>query len=220
MPVGVLECGRVDGFDRVSIGQRCGVSLTNLKGTSMTDELTGKRIAFLVAKSGVEQVELTSPWKAVENASGTPVLLAPEKNTVQTVNNDLDLGDTFDPDDAVSDVTVADFAALVLPGGVANPDKLRLVPETISFVRGFAEAGKPIAAISHRPWSLVEAGALTGKTLSSWPSLHTDITNAGGRWRDERVFTWPERGYTLVTSRKPEDLDAFDSALVEAFATS
>jgi protease I len=186
----------------------------------MTDELTGKRIAFLVANFGVEQVELTRPWKAVRDAGGTPVLLAPEKHTVQAVNNDFDLGDTFDPDDAVADVDLADFAGLVLPGGVANPDKLRLVPEAVAFVRGFAEAGKPIAAICHGPWSLVEAGVLTGKTLTSWPSLHTDITNAGGQWRDEQVFTCPMQGYTLVTSRKPEDLDAFGTAVVEAFASA
>jgi protease I len=185
----------------------------------MTDELSGKRIAFLVANSGVEQVELTSPWKAVQDAGGTPVLIAPEKDSVQAVNNDFDLGDTFDPDDAVADADVADFAALVLPGGVANPDKLRLVPEAIAFVKGFADAGKPIAAICHGPWSLVEAGVLAGKTLTSWPSLHTDIANAGGQWRDEQVFTCPIGGYTLVTSRKPDDLDAFDAALVEAFAS-
>jgi protease I len=185
----------------------------------MTEKLAGKRIAFLVANSGVEQVELTSPWKAVQDAGGIPVLLAPEKDSVQAVNNDVDLGDTFDPDDAVAGVEVADFAGLVLPGGVGNPDKLRLVAEAVAFVKGFAEAGKPIAAICHGPWSLVEAGVLTGKTLTSWPSLRTDITNAGGQWRNEQVFTCPMVGYTLVTSRKPDDLDAFDVALVDAFAT-
>jgi protease I len=108
----------------------------------------------------------------------------------------------------------------MLPGGVANPDKLRLVPEAVAFVKSFAEAGKPIAAICHGPWSLVEADIVKGKTLTSWPSLQTDIRNAGGKWRDEEVVTCPMEGFTLVTSRKPDDLDAFTAALVDAFSTS
>jgi protease I len=184
----------------------------------VSNELSGQRIAFLVANSGVEQVELTTPWQAVEAAGGEPVLIAPEKDTVQAVNNDLELGDTFAPSITASDAEPADFAGLVLPGGVANPDKLRMVPEAVTFVKSFALAGKPIASICHGPWSLVEAGVVEGKTLTSWPSLQTDIRNAGGQWRDDEVITCPMSGYTLVTSRKPDDLDAFCKALVDAFA--
>jgi protease I len=184
----------------------------------MSNELAGKRIAFLVANEGVEQVELTGPWQAVKDAGGEPVLLAPEKSTVQAVNHDTEAADTFDPDHAVGDVSVGDFAALVLPGGVANPDKLRLVPEAVAFVQAVAAAGKPIAAICHGPWTLVEAGVVKGKTLTSWPSLRTDIRNAGGDWRDEQVVLSPEQGFDLVTSRKPDDLDAFDKQLVKTFA--
>jgi protease I len=183
----------------------------------MSNELQGQRIAFLVANAGVEQVELTSPWQAVQEAGGEPVLIAPELDTVQAVNHDIEIGDTFNPSYAVAEADSADFAALVLPGGVANPDKLRLVPEAVAFVKSFADAGKPIAAICHGPWTLVEADTLKGKTLTSWPSLQTDIRNAGGQWRDEEVVTCPMQGFTLVTSRKPDDLGAFTSALVETF---
>jgi protease I len=186
----------------------------------MSNELSGQRIAFLVANSGVEQVELTAPWQAVEAAGGEPVLIAPEKETVQAVNHDLELADTFDPAYAVADAAAADFAGLVLPGGVASPDKLRLVPEAVEFVKDFASAGKPIAAICHGPWSLVEADIVNGKTLTSWPSLRTDIRNAGGQWRDEEVVTCPTQGYTLVTSRKPDDLDAFTTAIIDAFVAA
>ncbi|HEX4093054.1 MAG TPA: type 1 glutamine amidotransferase domain-containing protein [Trebonia sp.] len=186
----------------------------------MSDELAGKRIAFLVANAGVEEVELTSPWQAVRDAGGEPVLLAPSKEPVRTVHHDEEPGGSHDPDQAVGDVSAADFAGLVLPGGVGNPDKLRLVPEAVAFVQAFAAAGKPIAAICHGPWTLVEAGLVSGKTLTSWPSLQTDIRNAGGDWRDEQVVLSPERGFDLVTSRKPDDLDAFDSELVKAFARS
>ena len=184
----------------------------------MAGELTGKRIAFLVANQGVEQVELTTPWQAVEQAGGEPVLLAPEKDTVQAVKGDINPGDEFTPSAAVADAAAEDFDALVLPGGVANPDKLRMVPEAVEFVRSMARAGKPIAAICHGPWTLVEADLVRGKTLTSWPSLQTDIRNAGGEWQDVEVSTCPEQGFTLVTSRKPDDLAAFDKALVEAFA--
>ncbi len=184
----------------------------------MAGELTGKRIAFLVANQGVEQVELTAPWQAVEQAGGEPVLLAPEKDAVHAVNGDINPGDEFTPSAAVGEASAEDYDALVLPGGVANPDKLRIVPEAVEFVRSVARAGKPIAAICHGPWTLVEADLVRGKTLTSWPSLQTDIRNAGGQWQDVEVFTCPEQGFTLVTSRKPDDLEAFDKALVEAFA--
>jgi protease I len=179
--------------------------------------LEGKRIAFLVANSGVEQVELTSPWRTVEQAGGRPVLIAPEKDKVQAMNGDSEKGDTFDPDLTVGDADANDFDALVLPGGVANPDKLRLDQKAVSLVKAFSSAGKPIAAICHGPWTLVEAGVVNGKTLTSWPSLQTDIRNAGGTWRDEEVFVCPAEGFTLITSRKPDDLDAFGGALVTEF---
>jgi len=179
----------------------------------MSNELAGRRIAFLVANVGVEQVELTSPWQAVKDAGGEPVLLAPEKEPVQT-----EPAGSFDPDQAVGDVLAEDFAALVLPGGVANPDKLRLVPEAIAFVKGIAAAGKPIAAICHGPWILIEADVVAGKSLTSWPSLETDISNAGGVWRDEQVLLCPAMGFDLITSRKPDDLDAFNDQLVKTFA--
>jgi protease I len=187
---------------------------------TMSKSLKGQRIAFLVANSGVEQVELTRPWQAVEEAGGEPVLIAAEKDTVQAVHHDTELGDTFEPTHAVADADPAEYAGLVLPGGVGNPDKLRLVPAAVSFVKAFAEAGKPIAAICHGPWTLVEADLVRGKTLTSWPSLQTDIRNAGGQWRDEQVFTCPMQGFTLITSRKPDDLDAFTAALVEELSTA
>ena len=184
----------------------------------MADELSGKRIAVLVANSGVEQVELTTPWEGIEKAGGTPVLIAPEKDTVQAFNNDVEKADTFDADVAVADVDADDFAALLLPGGTTNPDALRLDRTAMAFVGAFARAGKPIAAICHGPWSLVEADVVRGKTLTSWPSLQTDIRNAGGDWQDVEVFTCTEGSYTLVTSRNPDDLDAFVPAAVAAFA--
>lgn len=186
----------------------------------MSNVLSGKRVAFLVANHGVEQVELTRPWQAVKDAGGQPVLLAPEKEQVQAVKGGVEKGDTFDPDHSVADVTADDFDALVLPGGVANPDKLRLVAEAVSFTKAMAAAGKPIAAICHGPWTLVEADLVRGKTLTGWPSLRTDITNAGGEWRDVEVLSCPANGFTLVTSRKPDDLDAFDKATIEAVATA
>ena len=184
----------------------------------MSNELSGKRIAFLTANAGVEQVELTSPWQTVKDAGGTPVLVAPEKDKVQAVNHDVEQGDKFDVDSAVADVSVDDFDALVLPGGVANPDKLRMDQQAVALAKSFATAGKPVAAICHGPWTLVEADVVKGKTLTSWPSLQTDIRNAGGTWVDEEVFVCTAEGFTLITSRNPGDLDAFGKAIVENFA--
>jgi len=184
----------------------------------MSNELSGKRIAFLVANTGVEQVELTEPWQAMRDAGAETTLLAPEKETVQAVNGDTEKGDTFQPDQAVGDASADGFDALVLPSGVANPDKLRTDPQAVAFVKAFARAGKPIASICHGPWTLVEAGVVQGKTLTSWPSLQTDIRNAGAQWRDEQAVTCPAEGFTLVTSRKPDDLDAFNAAAIAAFA--
>jgi protease I len=184
----------------------------------MSDELQGKRIAFLVANSGVEQVELTTPWRAIKDAGGQPVLVAPDKDTVQAFNHDVEKADTFDADLAVDDASADDYAGLVLPGGTTNPDKLRMNPTAVAFVAAFAQAGKPVAAICHGPWSLVEADVVRGKTLTSWPSLQTDIRNAGAKWRDSESVTCPEQGFTLVTSRNPDDLDAFTAAAVAAFS--
>jgi protease I len=184
----------------------------------MASELTGKTIAFLVANEGIEQVELTEPWKAVEQAGGTPKLLAPETGKAQAFNH-LDKADVFDVDQAVSEARPEDFDGLVLPGGVANPDNLRTHPEAVEFVRAFTTAGKPVAAICHAPWTLIEAGVVAGKQLTSWPSLQTDIRNAGGTWADEEVIVSNEGGYQLVTSRNPDDLPAFNREMVAAFSS-
>jgi protease I len=194
------------------------VLIVDGKEDTVSNELSGKHIAFLVANSGIEQVELTSPWQAVKDAGGAPVLIAPEKEAVQAMNGDTEKGDTFQPDRALGDVSAEDFDALVLPGGVANPDKLRTMPEAVALVSGFAASGKPVAAICHGPWTLVEADLVRGKTLTSWPSLQTDIRNAGGTWVDEQVYVCPGNGFTLITSRNPDDLGAFNRALVDTFA--
>ena len=191
----------------------------------MSNELTekglaGRKIAFLVANSGVEQVELTAPWQAVESAGGSAVLVSPEIGTVQAFDHDVEKAETFQATERVRDAEVDDFVGLVLPGGTTNPDTLRTVPEAVAFVRRFFDAGKPVAAICHGPWTLVEADVLRDKTLTSWPSLQTDIRNAGGQWRDEQVFTCTAAGWTLVTSRKPDDLDAFCDATITAFAAA
>ncbi len=184
----------------------------------MSDTLTGRTVAFLMANSGVEQVELTGPRDAVTDAGGTVVLLAPEKSTIQAFENDVEKADTFEADLAVADAEVADYDLLVLPGGTTNPDALRLDEAAVSFVQRFVEAQKPVAAICHGPWTLVEAGVLTGKTLTSWPSLRTDITNAGGDWRDEQVQVCPMNGWTLITSRNPDDIPAFAATIVETLS--
>ena len=176
----------------------------------MAHELTGKRIAFLTANEGVEQVELTRPWEAVQEAGGEPVLLAPETGEVQGMNH-LDKADTFPVDRTVAEASPEEFDALVLPGGVANPDQLRTSGDAVGFVRDFVGSGKPVAAICHGPWTLVEADVVRGRTLTSWPSLETDLRNAGAEWVDEEVHV--DAG--LVTSRKPDDLDAFCAKLLE-----
>jgi protease I len=175
-------------------------------------ELQGKTIAFL-ATDGVEQVEYTEPRKAVEAAGGTAQLVALEPGQIQGFNH-LDKGDTFPVDKAVSEASADDYDGLVLPGGVANPDALRADKQAVEFVRSFFEAGKPVASICHGAWTLVEAAVVRGRTLTSWPSIRTDIENAGGTWVDAEVHT--DRG--LVTSRKPDDLPAFNAKLVEEFA--
>src|SRR4051794_9815512 len=169
-------------------------------------------IAFLVANEGIEQVELTEPWKAVEQAGGRPQLVAPEAGKAQAFNH-LDKADTFDVDRTTAEVSIDDFDGLVLPGGVANPDRLRTDDAAVSFVKKWMDGGKPLAAICHAPWTLVEAGVLRGRTVTSWPSLRTDITNAGATWVDEEVHV--DNG--LVSSRKPDDLPAFCRKMIEEF---
>ncbi|HEX4688114.1 MAG TPA: type 1 glutamine amidotransferase domain-containing protein [Nocardioides sp.] len=176
-------------------------------------ELTGKTIAFLVAPEGVEQVELTEPWAAVEQAGGTPKLLSVESGKVQAFHH-LDRGDTFAVDTVVADADPASYDGLVLPGGVANPDALRTDEDAVAFVRDFVASDRPVAAICHAPWTLAEAGVVRGRRLTSWPSLRTDLRNAGADWVDEEVVV----DGNLVTSRKPDDLPAFNDALVELIA--
>jgi deglycase len=178
----------------------------------MADKLQGKKIAFLVANEGAEQVELTEPWKAVEAEGGTPELISIEPGEVQAFNH-LDKGDTFPVDRTVADASPSDYDALVLPGGVANPDFLRMDDDAVAFARGFFEQAKPVGVICHGPWTLVEADVLRGRTITSWPSLKTDIRNAGGTWVDEEVVV--DQG--LVSSRKPDDLPAFCAKIVEEF---
>lgn len=170
-----------------------------------------KNVAFLVAHEGVEQIELTEPWKALEDAGHEPVLVSPRSGEVQMFEH-LDKADTKQVDKTVAEVSVDDFDALVLPGGVANPDALRTDESAVSFVKDFVASGKAVAAICHAPWALVEADVLKGRTLTSYPSLQTDICNAGGTWVDERVHV----DENLITSRNPDDLPAFCSALLEA----
>jgi protease I len=175
-------------------------------------ELQGKKIAFL-ATDGVEQVEYTEPRKAVEQAGAEVHLVSLQPGEIQGFNH-LDKGDRFPVDKAVADAQADAYDALVLPGGVANPDAMRMDPNAVQFVRSFFDAGKPVAAICHAPWMLVEADVVRGRTLTSWPSLQTDIRNAGGTWVDEQVHT--DQG--LVTSRKPADIPAFSAKAIEEIA--
>ena len=179
----------------------------------MSDRLQGKRIAFLTANEGVEQVELTEPLEAVRAAGAEVDLLAPEAGEVQAFNH-LDKGEKFTADRSVGDADAAEYDGLVLPGGVANPDLLRTEEAAVEFVRAFFEAGKPVGVICHGPWTLVEADVVRGRTLTSWPSLETDLRNAGAEWVDEPVHV--DQG--LVSSRKPDDLEAFTAKIVEEFA--
>jgi protease I len=182
----------------------------------MANELVGKDVAFLVANEGVEQVELTRPWEAVKEAGAQPVLVAPKPGTVQAFNH-LDKADTFDVVRTTDAISPEEFAGVVLPGGVANPDHLRTDEKAVEFLKHCVEAGKPVAVICHGPWTLVEAGVVRGRTLTSWPSLQTDIRNAGGTWVDEELVECTSGPNTLVSSRKPDDLDAFCPKVVAVF---
>jgi protease I len=175
-------------------------------------KLDGKRVAILVATEGIEQVELVEPRKALDDAGAQTDLISTESGEVQAFNH-LDKADTFPVDKVVGDVSAEDYDALMLPGGVANPDNLRMHQDAVKFVRAFFDAGKPVAAICHAPWMLVEADVVRGRKIASWPSLQTDIRNAGGEWHDEQVVV--EQG--LVTSRKPDDIPAFNEKMIEEF---
>jgi protease I len=178
----------------------------------MAKQLEGKRVAFL-ATDGVEQVELTEPWRAVEQAGGTPELISLEAGSIQGFNH-LDRGDTFPVDRTVRDARAGDYDALVIPGGVANPDRMRTDMVAVAFVKAFFTASKPVGVICHGPWMLVEADVARGRRMTSWPSLTTDLRNAGAEWVDEEVVI--DNG--LVTSRKPDDLPAFCAKVVEEIA--
>ena len=179
----------------------------------MADELNGKTIA-IIAADGVEQVELEQPRAAVEEAGGTAELLSLKTGEIQAMNADINKGDTFPVDKTVADASPGDYDGVLLPGGVVNPDNLRQDKDVISFLQDFAKSGKPIAAICHGPWTLVEADLVRGRTVTSYPSIRTDIVNAGGEWVDEEVVV--DQG--LVTSRNPDDLPAFNAKAVEEFA--
>lgn len=170
-----------------------------------------QKIAFLTSPEGIERVELTEPWQAVEDAGHTPVLLSTETGQVQTFDH-LDKAATFDVDVLVGDASVDDYAALVLPGGVANPDALRTDSGAVAFVKAFVESGKPVAAICHAPWTLIEADVVRDRNVTSWPSLQTDLRNAGASWSDEEVVV----DGNLITSRNPDDIPAFNRALLDA----
>jgi protease I len=175
-------------------------------------KLQGKRMAFL-ATDMVEQVELTEPWKAVQDEGATPELVSLEDGEIQGFNH-YDKADTFTVDRTVEEASADDYDALVIPGGVGNPDSLRMDENAVEFTRQFFEQGKPVGVICHGPWMLVEAGVVRDRTVTSWPSLRTDIRNAGGKWVDQEVVV--EDG--LVTSRKPDDLPAFNAKIIEEFA--
>jgi protease I len=185
----------------------------------MPEELNNHTIAFLVAPEGTEQVELTEPWKTVEAVGGAPKLVSTDGGTIQAFDH-LDKADTFPVDVIVADASVDDFDALVLPGGVANPDFLRTDDAAVAFIKAFVDAGKPVAAICHAPWTLVEADVVKGRTLTSYPSVRTDLRNAGATWVDEEVLVDRSGPNTLITSRNPDDLPAFNATLVIEFAKS
>lgn len=184
----------------------------------MTD-LTGTRVAFLCATEGTEQIELTSPRQALQGAGATTELLSTETGEIQAFEH-LTKADTFAVDRTVSEATADDYDALVLPGGVANPDNLRMHGDAVSFVRSFFDQGKPVAVICHGPWTLIEADVVRDRAITSWPSLKTDLRNAGAEWQDEEVVVCTNGPNVMISSRKPDDLEAFNKHAIDRFATS
>lgn len=185
----------------------------------MAEELQGIRVAFVVANEGIEQIELTEPWDAVRKAGGIPELIAPKPGKAQAMNH-LDKADTFGVDRTTGEISEAEYGAVVLPGGVANADALRMDQPAVAFVRSMFEAGKPCAVICHGPWALVEADVVRGRTLTSWPSLKTDIGNAGGNWVDAEVQVCTSGPNVIVSSRKPDDLPAYCAQMTDVFEQS
>jgi protease I len=177
----------------------------------MSKSLNGKRVAILV-ENGFEQVEMTKPRQALEDEGAKTTLVSPNDRSVQAMQHDKP-GEKFNVDVKLAEARPDEYDALVLPGGVANPDRLRANADAVKFVKSFLDAGKPIAAICHGPWTLIEAGACKGRTMTSWPSLKTDLKNAGANWVDRVVVT----DHGLVTSRKPDDIPAFNAKMIEEF---
>ncbi|MEH3033541.1 MAG: type 1 glutamine amidotransferase [Aeromicrobium erythreum] len=180
--------------------------------------LQGRTIAFLTSQVGIEKAELVEPWQAVTDAGATAVHLAPETGDVQSMVGDVDKDEVFTADRTIASASVDEFDALVIPGGTVNADTLRLDEQAVALVKAFVDAGKPVAAICHGPWALVEAGVVPGKTLTSYPSLQTDVRNAGGTWVDEQVKHCTANGWDLITSRNPDDLKAFSETILEVVA--
>lgn len=183
----------------------------------MAQRLTGMPVAFLIANEGTERIELAEPWQAVRDEGGRPALISLRPGEASLFNH-LDRADAWPVDVAVDQARVTDYGALVLPGGVANPDRLRMDRRAVGFVRSFVESGKPIAVICHGPWTLVEADVLRGRKITSYPSLRTDIINAGGDWDDREVVVDSNGPNVIISSRNPDDLPAFCGALIEQFS--
>ncbi len=180
----------------------------------MAEQLNGKKVAILIT-DGFEQVEMTEPRKALDQAGAQTQIVSPAQGKVKGWNH-TEWGDQFTVDVPLAQANPNDYDALLLPGGVINPDKLRMIPQAVQFVKAFFDAGKPVAAICHGPWTIVEADVARGRTTTSWPSLKTDIRNAGGNWVDQQVV----RDGNLVTSRKPDDIPAFNQEMLSLFAES
>jgi protease I len=183
----------------------------------MTNELENVRVAFVVANEGIEQIELSEPWKAVVNAGGKPELVAPKPGLAGTMQH-LEQSGRFPVDRVTEKAVAADFDAVVLPGGVANPDQLRQDAPAVDFLMSMFEAGKPVAAICHGPWTLIEGDLVCGRTMTSWPSLQTDLRNAGATWVDKEVHVCRDGINVLITSRQPSDLGAFCREITSVFA--
>jgi protease I len=186
--------------------------------TQARGPLAGRTVAFLTSQKGIEASELLRPWEAVADAGGTPVLVAPEAGTVQTVEHDDQPAETRPVDRTYAAADLSGIDAVVIPGGTINADKLRLVTEAVDLVRSAVDRGLIVAAICHGPWLLVEAGVVKGRRLTSYPSLRTDVVNAGGEWVDAEVNVDDSGDWTLITSRRPRDLDAFCAAVVAALS--